>query len=113
MVIYNIIYFNFLKCLINYIYQTRIFSFSLIFICINIGYIYKLSKICLKSLFFKGETLRDLVCIDFFYKKKRFSLFYNYLNYNYNISFFFWGNFIFFLFFPLLLVLIFYWVFFK
>src|SRR5579883_2264236 len=92
MVIYNIIYFNFLKCLINYIYQTRIFSFSLIFICINIGYIYKLSKICLKSLFFKGETLRDLVCIDFFYKKKRFSLFYNYLNYNYNISFFFWGN---------------------
>jgi NADH-quinone oxidoreductase subunit C len=46
----------------------------------------------LKSLFFKSETLRDLVCIDFFYKKKRFSLFYNYLNYNYNISFFFFGN---------------------
>lgn len=92
MVIYNITYFNLLRCLITLIYQIKIYIFNLVYICIDIDFIYQVSSWCLKSLLFKCETLRDLVCIDFFYKKKRFSLFYNYLNYAYNIGFFFFGN---------------------
>jgi len=38
-----------------------------------------------KSLIFKFETIRDCVCVDYFYKRKfRFNLFYNFCSYRYN-----------------------------
>lgn len=57
-----------------------------IYIYISEGIIYKFSNIIYKSLVFKFETIRDCTCIDFFYKKYRFNLFYNFCSYKYNYN---------------------------
>lgn len=62
------------------------YYWNFIFIYINLNYIFLISKVCLKSILFKFESLRDLVAIDFFYKKKRFTLIYNFLSYVYNFT---------------------------